>query len=384
MEFRFNLNEVFKAPIVEIGNQLIPSGFRGDRRQLWDTVSKVTDVINAMGQESAAAQGLSKSITTADKLRNSDNQKVYLLFDFHASQGHGKGAVTGLLKTGYKSLYVFDREGHNHHVQAPCILDFYIHESVQRSGFGKKLFEHMLQEEGIEPQRLAIDRPSDKFLSFLKKHYNLSDPIQQMNNFVVFNGFFQNKDVVEGHVTLRSSQSSAASSPSRDMRGTNGLQNTPMPTSAAYGRYGAHHPACSMGQIIHNQSAAVNPTESSGPRTPRSESPIPLDFEETSPKLDRPQSLSLTSDGEENQPNDVEVGQDAEHDDDVDSIEMKIGKTVITIADRHPHHDQHVDRHPHHDQHVDEGILSAGKGRKTPGLTDQGHFDLKFYHNKLW
>lgn len=23
-------------------------------------------------------------------------------------------------------------------------------------------------------------------------------------------------------------------------------------------------------------------------------------------------------------------------------------------------------------------------GRKTPHLTDQGFFDLKFYHNKLW
>lgn len=28
------------------------------------------------------------------------------------------------------------------------------------------------------------------------------------------------------------------------------------------------------------------------------------------------------------------------------------------------------------------GIVTPG--RNTPGLTEQGYFDLKFYHNKLW
>lgn len=57
----------------------------------------------------------------------------------------GKGVITGMLKTGRKSLYVFDRNGHHYQVQPPCILDFYVHESRQRSGLGKRLFEHMLQ-----------------------------------------------------------------------------------------------------------------------------------------------------------------------------------------------------------------------------------------------
>lgn len=57
----------------------------------------------------------------------------------------GKGAVTGMLKTGEKSLYVFDRDGQHYQVAPPCVLDFYIHESRQRSGFGKQLFEHMLR-----------------------------------------------------------------------------------------------------------------------------------------------------------------------------------------------------------------------------------------------
>lgn len=38
--------------------------------------------------------------------------------------------------------------------------------------------------------KLAIDRPSDKFLGFLNKHYGLVNPVKQMNNFVVFDEFF--------------------------------------------------------------------------------------------------------------------------------------------------------------------------------------------------
>lgn len=41
---------------------------------------------------------------------------------------------------------------------------------------------------------MAIDRPSDKFLGFLKKHYSLNDPIRQMNNYVVFDGFFADSE----------------------------------------------------------------------------------------------------------------------------------------------------------------------------------------------
>lgn len=40
---------------------------------------------------------------------------------------------------------------------------------------------------------LAIDRPSDKLLAFLKKHYHLSNPIHQRNNFTVYDGIFSNK-----------------------------------------------------------------------------------------------------------------------------------------------------------------------------------------------
>ena len=81
------------------------------------------------------------------------------------------GLVVGLLKIGRKSLYVFDKFGDTKHVLAPCVLDFYIHETRQRSGLGKVLFEYMLDYENLLPEQLAIDRPSEKLLSFLRKHY---------------------------------------------------------------------------------------------------------------------------------------------------------------------------------------------------------------------
>lgn len=118
--------------------------------------------------------------------------------------------MTGLLKVGTKNLYVFDPNGETQQVSAPCVLDFYVHESRQRAGHGKALFEAMLTQEHYDPSKLAIDRPSEKLVGFLRKHYGkllilyitvefslfkyfilgLSRTIPQMNNFVVYEGFF--------------------------------------------------------------------------------------------------------------------------------------------------------------------------------------------------
>eukprot|EP00826_Nyctotherus_ovalis_P042165 TRINITY_DN430_c0_g1_i9.p2 TRINITY_DN430_c0_g1~~TRINITY_DN430_c0_g1_i9.p2 ORF type:complete len:178 (-),score=50.79 TRINITY_DN430_c0_g1_i9:282-815(-) len=71
-----------------------------------------------------------------------------------------------------------------------CVLDFYVYEKIQRSGFGKKVFEKMLECEGVEPEKLAYDRPSPKLIGFLRKHYGLVDYIPQNNNYVIFQDYF--------------------------------------------------------------------------------------------------------------------------------------------------------------------------------------------------
>ena len=56
----------------------------------------------------------------------------------------GSGAAIGILRVGYKKLFVYDRDGHHHEFDPLCVLDFYVHESRQRTGCGKQLFDAMI------------------------------------------------------------------------------------------------------------------------------------------------------------------------------------------------------------------------------------------------
>lgn len=57
---------------------------------------------------------------------------------------------------------------------------------------------------------------------------------------------------------------------------------------------------------------------------------------------------------------------DEKKEEDVD-IEIKMGNLDVKLVEKTP-----------------DGVDGASVGRKTPHLTEQGFFDLKFYHNKLW
>ena len=106
---------------------------------------------------------------------------MYVLADVERS-----GVVLGFIKTGEKKLFLHNMQGKMKEHYPTCLLDFYVHESCQRTGFGKELFEHVLQAENIKPHRLAVDRPSAKCVKFLSRHYKLSDYREQSNNYVVF------------------------------------------------------------------------------------------------------------------------------------------------------------------------------------------------------
>ena len=71
-----------------------------------------------------------------------------------------------------------------------CVLDFYVHESSQRGGWGSLLFDAFLQREDRHPARLAYDRPSPKLVAFMAKHHNLRAFAKQNNNFVVFDEYW--------------------------------------------------------------------------------------------------------------------------------------------------------------------------------------------------
>ncbi|XP_071802481.1 alpha-tubulin N-acetyltransferase-like [Asterias amurensis] len=196
MEFNFNINHLFGETVTVVDCNLQPCRSTGEHLR-----GNMEKVINEMGQASAKAQSLHGPITSAHKLRFS-NHHLYVMKDGEANGG--LGAAVGILKTGRKKLFVLDAHGNQIEMEPLCVLDFYVHESCQRKGYGKQLFQKMLSHEGIQAQHLPIDRPSHKFTSFLTKHYNLRATIHQVNNFVIFDGFFRGQPE-ESFVRKRSS-----------------------------------------------------------------------------------------------------------------------------------------------------------------------------------
>jgi alpha-tubulin N-acetyltransferase 1 len=136
-------------------------------------------VVDELGYASAAAQSLHGPITTLSKLRSHPNQRLYIMrenietiqdtpkilskddlmiFNSGGLAGYNdytsedKFSIVGMLKVGVKtlfvtvSLYAITQDELNRQVEISplCVLDFFIDNNLQRKGFGKKLFEFML------------------------------------------------------------------------------------------------------------------------------------------------------------------------------------------------------------------------------------------------
>lgn len=191
MEFPFDINQLFPERITILDHTLVAGRKTAGRPDLQENIETVLD---ELGRASAKAQQLTTPITSASKLQ-SQKHELYLMKD--GERNGGRGAVVGFLKVGYKKLFLLDRQGMHIEAEPLCILDFYISENMQRHGYGLQLFGFMLQHKRVEPVLMAFDRPSPKFLSFLSKHYNLTQSIPQVNNFVVFEGFFLDKSAAQ-------------------------------------------------------------------------------------------------------------------------------------------------------------------------------------------
>ena len=99
--------------------------------------------------------------------------------------------MIGLLKVGSRKLFIRAENGSIREITPLCVFDFYVHESVQRGGQGKQIFEEMLHREGdVHPAKLAYDRPSPKLIGFLAKHYGLRNYVPQNNNYIVFSQYW--------------------------------------------------------------------------------------------------------------------------------------------------------------------------------------------------
>ena len=124
-------NEVIFVP----GKQL-PQIERHTKRTNLKILENFQILINRLGVNSAQAQRLPQSITSYDKIRNS-HHNLYLLLD-----SKNPWLCLGFIRVGRKHLFLIDRYSKQHEVEPICVLDFYIHESCQRKGFGLKLFKN--------------------------------------------------------------------------------------------------------------------------------------------------------------------------------------------------------------------------------------------------
>lgn len=134
-----------------------------------------------------------------------------------------KSILKGLLRVGYKTLYLTDNEQNQYMEKAMCILDFFVVATEQRSGNGFKMFDAMLkvrnkvsrerwyfqqwetkcnrsdvqetyiwpvfrisfffvlkytkfQAENVSVEECAFDKPSTALQHFIEKYYNQKDP----------------------------------------------------------------------------------------------------------------------------------------------------------------------------------------------------------------
>ncbi|XP_029975877.1 LOW QUALITY PROTEIN: alpha-tubulin N-acetyltransferase 1 [Salarias fasciatus] len=191
MDFPFDIHILFPDRVSVLDHTLV-AGRRSAGRP--DLQAHIATVIDELGKASAKAQQLAAPITSASKLQAQRHQ-VFLLKD--AESGGGRGVIVGFLKVGYKKLFLLDRHGVHVEAEPLCVLDFYVAENLQRHGYGLELFQFVLQHKNLQPVQMAYDRPSPKFLSFLEKHFCLTDSVPQVNNFVVFDGFFLSRTAAQ-------------------------------------------------------------------------------------------------------------------------------------------------------------------------------------------
>lgn len=191
MEFSFDIKQVLPHQISLIRSNDVQSS------------PHLREIVDEMGKASALAQNLREAITSSSQLQHSDHC-LYILNDGGGEwTEHEKsigGSVFGMIKVGYKHLLLMDRFGRYHERVPLCVLDFYVHESKQRHGYGKAIFQYMLESQGVLPHQMAIDRPSNKFINFLSKHYSLNDPVHQGNRFTIFDAFFDELSIEDDSV----------------------------------------------------------------------------------------------------------------------------------------------------------------------------------------
>ena len=122
MEFPFSCDRLFGAD--KDGYSVIDS----NAAKKYIKTPSAVKVIDMLGTLSAKSQALGAVITTTSKILGSDH-RMYM-----KTEG---SKVIGFIKVGKKNLFIRNMSGKIFEISPLCVLDFYVHESTQRCGYGK-------------------------------------------------------------------------------------------------------------------------------------------------------------------------------------------------------------------------------------------------------
>ena len=182
MEFKFDCEDILDCDkngysIIEGAqqNKIIP-GYK----------IYISEILDKMGELSSKSQNLLYNITTTNRFFPSDHCLIIKA---------EKNKVLGYIKIGPKKLFLRDKMCNYHERKTLCVLDFYVYDTELRKGLGKEIFDFMLKYKNVSPVELAYDRPTLRFLSFLKKNYGLEKYMTQENNFTIYEGFFDSEKI---------------------------------------------------------------------------------------------------------------------------------------------------------------------------------------------
>ena len=174
MDFSFNIETVLRCD--QNGMLIINSSHK--KFMKFDYYYYLEMVINSIGSLSSVQRRLKSPITNADLFFGKQNETLII-----KAKGN---TVFGFIRVGYKDIYINTLNDVLENINLLCVFDFFVHFTCQRMGYGRELFDKVLELFKVEPSMMAYDKPSQAMNNFMYKHYSLKNPIEQSNHMFIY------------------------------------------------------------------------------------------------------------------------------------------------------------------------------------------------------
>ena len=145
----------------------------------------VNEIIDKIGLASAKYRKLQTVSTSAFKFFSSNHRIIIKA---------NENKVLGFIKVGNKRLYLHDKNFNYFECNPLIVYDFFVYEDIRNKGIGIEIFNEMLKFEKKKVEEIAYENPSKDLIGFIFKYFGLKNYINQNNDFMVYEEFFNNID----------------------------------------------------------------------------------------------------------------------------------------------------------------------------------------------